>query len=128
MRVNYASMHDCELVEAGPDPAVSISASHLTAEFGKDQAAAEKKYKGMPLLIDGAIARISHKPGTGERSIFLQGNDTKASKPIQVRAEFHVDHEKSLGKLKVGQKVKIKGQFSGELNGAVFVSDVRLID
>jgi tRNA_anti-like len=128
MRINYASMYACELVEAGPDPAISISAEQLAAEFAKDQEATKKKYAGKPVIVEGVIAKISHKPGTGERRIFLRGTNEKADNPIRILAEFHVDHEKALSILKVGQKVKVKGEFIGELHGAVFVSNVRLTE
>jgi hypothetical protein len=37
----------------------------------------------------------------------------KGNKPVLVVASFHVDHGKEPGTLKVGRKIKIKGEFKG---------------
>jgi hypothetical protein len=118
---------DCEIVELGPSSGSDISAIKLTEEFSKDEKAAVAKYGGKIMVIEGVVARVALEPGKGIRSAYLEGYDERAAKPVRVNAEFHFDHAEELATLKPGQKVKVKGECQGELDGSVYVSKAVLV-
>ncbi len=49
---------DCQSIDIGPDPAVAVTAEQLTADFAKDAKAAEDKYKGKQLIVEGIVKRV----------------------------------------------------------------------
>lgn len=105
----------CELVEAGPDPIIKIAAPELTAAYAADAAAADKKYKGKQLIVDGVVADL--KTGDLELTIFLQGHDEKSATPLRIALEtYDKDLAKKLAK---GQKVKIRADCDGRFKDQV---------
>jgi hypothetical protein len=120
----YITLTDCKVVEFGPDAVVSISAAQLTEEFSKDREATNEKYADKTLVVEGVVVQVEFEPGKGKRSAYLEGNDEKADKPVRVIAEFHIESQEELSSLKVGQKVKVKGLYRGDLFGSVFLSKV----
>jgi hypothetical protein len=119
---------DCDLLELGEDPAITVSAVELTQSYSKDKEATEKKYKEKQLVVEGVIVDIKLEAGKGVRNAFLKGFDDKAAKPVRVNAGFGYEHEDELKKLKVGQTIKVKGEFRGEFNGDVWLNDVSLVE
>jgi tRNA_anti-like len=91
---------ECELVEISPYPVVA--AEQLTKDFTTNQQAARAKYQRTPLIIDGTVAQ------TDEETLYLNGHDPKAEKPLRVTI-FNCEKDE-LSKLKPGQKVKVKVQ------------------
>jgi hypothetical protein len=47
---------DAVLVETGPSPAIRVSARQLAKEYAADAQAADKKYRGKYLLVEGEVA------------------------------------------------------------------------
>lgn len=103
-----------ELAEVGPDPAVAVGAAQLAQEYARDPKAADQKYKGKQLLIEGTVAEVTaHKPDALlRRSIVLEG-DPKAEKPLPVEAVMPNADPRPVAKLAKGQKVKLKGECQG---------------
>lgn len=122
-------MDGCEIVETTPTaPQAAIPATQLTQDASKDAEAVNKKYGGKEVVVEGTIAKIDFKPGTGVRSVYLAGHNEKAEEPVRVQGEFQVDHEGALAKLKVGQKVKIKGEFRRAGEEKIFIGRVALVE
>jgi hypothetical protein len=117
---------DCELIDVGPDPAAPVTAAELAREFAKDKKAAEEKYKGKQLLIEGVVVRTEVEE-RGIRRAYLEGFNENADQSILINAGFHYAQLKDLVGLKKGQKVKLKGECRSILDGNVFVSDVALM-
>jgi tRNA_anti-like len=92
-----------------------ISAEELSEEFQKDEAAAENKYKGKSIEVEGIIT------GTHESPPLV---DLKGSKGGSVGCRFFPADSpaaKMVPTLKEGQKVRIKGDFSISRNNGQFV-------
>lgn len=72
---------------------------------------------------------LGSSPGAAhEHARGLSEVPDQTEKPFQVQATFHYDHAKSLEKLKVGQKVKLKGTFGYAFNRLVAISEVILVE
>lgn len=120
-------LFECALVETGPDPVISVSAEQLTKDFASDEKAAALKYKGKPLIIEGTVAQLDHKKDAflEAHTVYLQGHDPKADKPVRVMV-FNFD-KGAFAKLKEGQRIKVKGKCVTGNPGAVDVLYSRLL-
>jgi hypothetical protein len=107
----FVSVNGCTVVEAGPDPTIKVSAADLTKAYATDEKAAEEKYKEKVVLVDGVVVEIK-KGGFGD-TLILEGFDEKSDKPVRVSAGIPAEKKEEFAALKKGDKVKIKGEFSG---------------
>lgn len=106
-----ASLKDGQLITVGPNPALVVTAAQMTKDYAADTAAAIKKYRLQPMLLEGVVADIERR---GRVFIFeLVGHDEKAAKPIRVEVDFHgLISEKMADKLaavKKGETVQVRG-------------------
>jgi hypothetical protein len=103
-------LKDCELLAAGPDPAIVVSAVQLTKDYAADKETARRKYPDeKPLLVEGVVFETR---AMDEPIIILEGFDEKAAKPVRVEAHFDKIDRAGLSPetVKKGDKVKIKGR------------------
>lgn len=109
---------NCELSEViGPDPAVSVRASELAGAYAVDAAAADGKYKGKQLVIDGVVQSVSD-PSFEPATVVLGGekDDTK----VRIEAKFSGQYLRDqAAKLKKGDKVMLKAAWKSSGAGVV---------
>jgi hypothetical protein len=123
---------ECDLIEAGPDTALAVTAEQLVKEFMDDRDAAEKKYKDRQVIVAGEVIDLRESQTadmlTTHYKMFLKGADSKEGKPVPV--EVYMEKE-DFGRVKKGQQVKVKStsevsylDFSKE----VVLSALRLVE
>src|SRR5882724_5417045 len=56
-------LNPCEIVEAGPNPGVVITAAELTKQFGADRQATKKKYDEKWAYIKGEVSAVTKPQG-----------------------------------------------------------------
>jgi hypothetical protein len=118
------------VTEVGPDPAVPVSATQLTQDYAKGAAAADKKFKGKTLIVEGVIADLGKTPDSGLGSqpiIFLLGFDEKSLKAARVEAVLRDTDPKPVAGLAKGQKVKVKGECVGKMGDNVALRFVKVV-
>ncbi len=120
----------CELAEVGPDPAIAVSAADLAKAYAQDDAAADKKYQGKQVLVEGVVVEV-RKLVAGPSSlplVVLEGADEKAAVPFRVVIQFPtVDVKQPAWALKPGLTVKIKGACAGKKDGGVAVWSAKVV-
>jgi hypothetical protein len=94
-------LNPCQIVEAGPNPAVTVSAQDLAKQFAADRTAARKKYHDKWAYVSGEVAEKSD----AEVTLKLKGEGG-----ISVLCSFPPPYKKSLEPVKVGSKVDLFGQ------------------
>jgi hypothetical protein len=95
----------CTIVEAGPNPAIVISAQQLAKEFLNDREKANEKYKDKWVHIDGTV--LATKPdGTGGAILAtLQGEGD-----FTVRCAMSFEEKEFNASIKVGGRLKALAQ------------------
>jgi hypothetical protein len=121
----FVDLADCELLEVGPDPALPVSAARLTRDYASDPRAADVKYAGHPLLVEGTVLEV-RPTGEGPRLV-LEGFDEKALYPVRVVAGCPADRKEEFAGLKKGDKVLVKGFGGGNVLGEVVLSAARRV-
>jgi predicted Zn finger-like uncharacterized protein len=102
---------ECQILEAGPNPAIEISAVDLAKEFAADKEAAGKKYTEKQLVVEGVVVEVLPKTDKEPYpQLILEGANNKEGKPIRIRAGPHIEHHQEFSNTKKGDKVKIKGK------------------
>ena len=124
---------DSEVTEAGPDPSIAVKAVDLSKAYATNVAAADKKYKDKPLVVEGMVVDVQLRDGNpadilnGKRQpiVFLEGFDEKAESPLRVEVHFPA----ARGKIGLAKrdKIKVKGQCAGMQDGAVTIWRARLV-
>ena len=116
------------------DSPIRITAVALASAYDKDEAAADKEYKGQVLAIIGVISSISFKEDSnGNRYMFISLHSLKEPpKDIpyvgDVTCVFKYLRTSSMAKLKKGQKVIIKRTCKGIVLISVFLEDCTLVN
>jgi hypothetical protein len=95
-------VQDCQPVELGPGGPVPISAKDLAAEYAKDRAGTNARYKGKYLLVTGEVA-AKDESYPNVQVQFKTGGDTKVV--------CHVDSLRYGDKVKAGQPLTVVGEF-----------------
>jgi hypothetical protein len=122
----FIDLVPCEIVSVGPDPAIAVTADQLTEAYAKDAKDADAKYKDKWLLIEGVVSEL--KAGTsGADSVILEGAGKKDGKPIRISAAYPADRKNDFTALKKGDKIKVKGECTGELLGTIYLNYSRLV-
>lgn len=99
---------------AADDKPLAITAEQLAKEFKTDAAAAEKKYKGKTLVVEGKIHDQYDKKVTGEPSTILWGfQEKELAVPTLVQCTFIKEQQEKASKLKKDDKVKVQGKCEG---------------
>jgi hypothetical protein len=126
LRAGYLSvlLGEGEVLEVGPDPAVVVPAAQLAREFAANREAAREKYNDKWLLVEGTVEETSKDKPT----VTLAGPEEKGAKPVRVVARFGGDREADPGKVKKGDKVRLKGKASLYLDdGSAVLEDCKLV-
>jgi hypothetical protein len=99
-----------QIVEAGPDPAMPISAADLAKAYAQDETTAGERFKDKQLLIDGVVKDVT-KVGADKNmsAIVLEGSTSNGGKSLCVWATANFYREKDFESIRKGQKVKLKG-------------------
>jgi hypothetical protein len=119
----------CEVVDAGHDPALTVSAAALTQAYAKDADAADAQYKNKELFVEGDFVAV-HEDKSGfapHPLIVLAGADERGAMTLHVEGSFPNSDHQALAGLKVGQKVTLKGECRGRVGNAVVLAYVRVI-
>jgi hypothetical protein len=121
----FVELTECELLEVGPDPTLAVSAVQLTREYARDEKAADARYRGKFLLVEGIVRELREKADAF--SIVLEGFDETALSPVRVAVACPAERKEEFAHLKRGNKVKIKGECGGNFLGEVLVGSARLV-
>jgi hypothetical protein len=126
-RGGYSSvlLSDGELLEAGKDSALAVSAAQLAKEVAADGKAAAARYNDKWLLVEGTVWQANPKD---RPAITLEGADEKAAKPVRVVGLFGGDREADPGKVKKGDRVRLKGKAAlYRDDGSAVLDDCKLV-
>jgi hypothetical protein len=111
--IGYPSVmvHDCEILEIGPEPALLVTAADLAKAYIEDPTAAEKRFSGKQLLVEGVVKRVILKGVDPYPNplVILEGAIGKDGKSLCVWSDSHYARTKDFEKLQKGQKIKVKG-------------------
>ena len=92
-------------------PAFYIDANQITAEYEANEVAADNKYKGKFIIVNGRIEEIK-KDILDKPFIMLVGDQMGFS---GVQCSFEKDEGNLLASLSKGQEVRIKGKIIGKM-------------
>jgi hypothetical protein len=121
----WVDLIQCELVEAGADPAVAVTAAQLSRD-GLDAGAAAKKYEGKSLRVEGTVVEVLRNPGGVPDEVVLEGSEETAA-PVRVHASYHRAWQRHFEGLRKGQKVTLKASRVGIADGKVSLDGARLM-
>jgi predicted Zn finger-like uncharacterized protein len=96
-----------KIESTGPDPAVNVSAADLIKAYTAGDKTADEKYKDKPITLTAATVESK----TDDAVYFTAGLKGKAQMKIKVSYPF--DFKKQFDALKVGDRVKVKGECGG---------------
>lgn len=103
-RLFGAQLQDCEIVEAGPSPAIATSAESLAAELAADPKAMHAKYQDAYFFLEGTVDGFDDKLSC---VVYLKG-----SAGVRVRCAFDVfGEQQQIPSLKVGSRVHVVGHY-----------------
>ena len=101
---------------AADDKPLAVSAEQLAKDYKSDPAAADKKYKGKLLLVEGKVHDLFGKEIAGEPAVVLWGFRQKELEvPTLVQCIFTKEQQEKASKLKKDDKVKLQGKCEGSL-------------
>jgi tRNA_anti-like len=113
----------CAIVSIGPDPAIPVTADQLTEAYAADTKAADAKYKGKWVFVEGVVLEL--RPD--EASVILAGAGKKDGNSLRVSASYPDNRKKDFAALKKGDKAKIKGECGGEFLGSITLTSAGLV-
>ncbi len=95
---------------------VTISADQLIADYESDEKAANEKYLGKVVMVNGKITDITNEEG--KKKVNLE-----TSNPISAII-CEMEENKKTEHLKAGDMIKVKGMCSGYLSDVILVQSV----
>jgi hypothetical protein len=107
-QVEGAGLFDCDALEVSGDPPPTMQADQLAAIYSKGAKAADEKYRGKPLIIEGEVQRVEP---TEEFSPVIVVLKTKPGPKAYLRFETDSPASKRAAAFKPGQKVKVVGTY-----------------
>jgi hypothetical protein len=108
----FLTLAECEIVSAGPDPVIHLDLEQVAKEHAADATAVEKKYHGKEVQISGVLLELQ-QTGRGLAAIIAPGGPSKNKADVlKVSASYAVDVKPWFSKYKVGDPIKVKGQFA----------------
>lgn len=119
----YIELVPCAIVSIGPDPAIPVTADQLTEAYAKDTKAADAKYKGKWLFVEGVVLEL--RPN--EASVILAGTGKKDGKALRVSASYPDNRKQDFATLKKGDTARIKGECDGEFLGSITLNSAGLV-
>jgi hypothetical protein len=106
---------------------VVIEATDLLQEFGKDPAAADRKFAGKFLQISGVVESTGHE-GRQSPFVVLTGDDVNAKFKIECFFDlFNVHDEAEIKRLDKGQSITLLGEYHGRISN-LQVRECRLVE
>jgi hypothetical protein len=105
--------------EASSEPEFSVTAEALAREYETDSAAADRKYKGKWMLVEGPMEDVELSP-SGYVTVTLKGFALEANKDRPghiVRGDFLPTETGRLADLTPGQQIQFKGKCDGAFKG-----------
>ncbi|AMV29260.1 tRNA-anti-like protein [Gemmata sp. SH-PL17] len=112
----FVDVLNATVESTGVDPAPTVSAALLLAEYGRNNEATDEKYKDKPITITNAVVESKD----GEQSVYVVGNLKKSTVRIKVTLPF--DTRKQTAALKVGDRLKIKGEYSSSSDNVIYIN------
>jgi hypothetical protein len=115
----------------GPGKYWKVSAEEITKEFVENKDAAQEKYAGKAVLVEGSVRKSDIGPVNKDRRISIAGYaDGKSGFTKVVVCPFPKGDKAfaAASKLAAGQKVKIRGTFESAVQGNVFLSKCELVE
>jgi hypothetical protein len=109
---SFIDLVPCEIVSVGPDPAIPVTADRLTADYARDEKAADARYRDRWLVVEGVVSELKEAK-SGADSVILEGAGMKDGKPLRIVAAYPADRKPDFAALKKGDRVKIKGECGG---------------
>lgn len=104
---------ECVIVEAGPNPAVVLTAEKLADEYAADVEGVKKKYAGKPVILSGEVVenKIDDK---GRNKNDGQGRTVrlKATKNVRIELHYGPANEMRGANLMAGRTVKVFGKLT----------------
>jgi hypothetical protein len=100
-----AALVDCVFVDVGPYAAIPVTTEELAKEHAADPAATKKKYHHKHLVVSGAVASKEFN-NNGSAVLGL-----KTDSPVKVTCIFDLDMNEEGKAVKVGQQIKLVGEF-----------------
>jgi hypothetical protein len=97
----------CTVVEAGPNPAITMTAAKFADELGAGPKAVTEKYEGKYFYVTGEVDAVE-KGMNGGATVYLKGNG-KDRVPLAFAPVGGTKYEK----YKVGSMVKVFAKFDG---------------
>ncbi|HKB38765.1 MAG TPA: hypothetical protein VKD72_20145 [Gemmataceae bacterium] len=119
----FIELVPCAIVAIGPDPAIPVTADQLTEAYAADTKAADAKYKGKWVFVEGVVLEL--RPD--EASVILAGAGKKDGKSLRVSASYPDNRKKDFAALKKGDQAKIKGECGGEVLGSITLTSAVLV-
>jgi hypothetical protein len=119
----YIELVPCAIVSIGPDPAIPVTADQLTEAYAADTKAADAKYKGKWVFVEGVVLEL--RPD--EASVILAGAGKKDGNSLRVSASYPDNRKKDFAALKKGDTAKIKGECGGEFLGSITLTSAGLV-
>jgi hypothetical protein len=98
-------LRDCVIVEAGPSPAIALTAIQLATEYAAAPEGVKTKYDGKSLILNGDVTRKETKD-SGNCTLFLKGTEK-----AHVEASFGAIHSGKTATIKDGQPIKLLVRF-----------------
>jgi hypothetical protein len=99
------ALFKCEIVEAGPNPALVLSATQLADEYTKDPKGVKEKYAGRPVILSGEVVENKNDDKEG-RYVRLKTPDK-----VTVKLTFGALLAARGAKITSGQTIKAYGVF-----------------
>lgn len=117
---------DCDVVEVGPDPALAVTVAQLARDYLANRAEADQKYKGQPLVVDGTFLELQADDLSATAAV-LQAVDDNMEISLRVVGFFGPDQKAVFEKVVRGQRIWIRGEGRGLVDGVVFISHASLV-
>jgi hypothetical protein len=103
-----AMLSNCEIVEAGPNSGIMVSAKDLAADFAANRADAFDKYNKKVLYVEGqVVARTPESTGLSALSVILKSDGN-----LPVACRFMRETRLKIADVKIGSKVKVMGRYN----------------
>jgi Leucine-rich repeat (LRR) protein len=106
-----AALVNCSFTETGDYQAVALSAPELAKQYEADKVATTKKYDKRQLVITGVVEDREFN-SVGAATFTLKGTDK-----VKVKCSFTAFEKDAAKKIKIGQTVKLIGEFAFNFGG-----------
>src|SRR5262249_23492272 len=109
-----------QVLRAGPDTAVRLTADAVAREYAADAAKAQKKYAGKAFVVEGIIRAVEQREN-GDTALVFEGGPERTRAVALVGAGFR--EKKLLASVARGQRWSAQGLAPDLENGEVVIRD-----